>query len=60
MQDYLSPAFQARQMPNTKIKKIHEKPDMSDLPLFNRIIAIHEDNQKSSQLSLENDNDRSL
>jgi hypothetical protein len=50
--EYLSDAFQARQMPNRKLKRAKEKPDMDDLPLFSRVKREHEEKQQDSQLTI--------
>lgn len=49
MTDYLSDAFKTRSMPNTKIRRRKEAPDMSDLPLFNHMIRTHEETQTQAQ-----------
>jgi hypothetical protein len=50
--EYLSDAFKARTMPNTKIRRTHEKPDLADLPLFNATIRTHEDAHDQAQPAL--------
>lgn len=49
MTPYLSDQFKARVMPDKKIKRAKEAPDMADLPLFNGAIRGHEEAQEQAQ-----------